>query len=233
MDSFKRYIRRYGIPSSIYLDRHAAYKCKGEPSIAQQLAGEERLSEFERVLKELGVEVIHANSPQAKGRIERLFRTLQDRLVKELRLQGARTLDEANGHLDKYLPEFNGRFNVPARESEDLHRRLLKGLRLESIFCFRYPHVLRNDWTVVHQRKLYQVLDKVPVREVEIQENLDGQIKMVADGRCLRYKQIYQRLKVESPKKRPGSRRRVPTQSHPWSYQQQTGRFNFAENRTF
>lgn len=233
MDSFKRYVRTYGIPASIYLDRHAAYKCKGNPSIAQQLAGEIPLSEFERLLKELEVDVIHANTPQAKGRVERLFKTLQDRLVKELRLAGIKTLEEANRCLDGYLPGFNERFSVTASNGEDLHRPLPKGMRLGGIFCFKRPHVLRNDFTVMDQSRFYQVLDKTPAREVEVQENLDGAVKIVANGRCLRYKEISQRARKEVPKKKPGSKRRMPGSGHPWAYQQQTGRLNFAEIRTF
>ena len=235
IDSFKRYVKRYGIPASIYLDRHAAYKCKGTPSIAQQLAQEEPLSEFERVLKELRVNVIHANSPQAKGRVERLFRTLQDRLVKELRLQGINSLEAANRFLDEYLIGFNKRFSVPAGNSEDLHRRLSKGVRLESIFCYKYTHVLRNDFTIVHHKKLYQVLDKAQVREVEVQEDLNGAIKIIGNGRSLRYKKIDKRAVVEKPKLRPGSKRHKPDAGHPWrsAYKPETGRFNFAENRTF
>ncbi len=235
MDSFKRYIHRYGIPTSLYLDRHSTYKNSGKPSLEEQLAGEEPLSEFERVLKELGVEVIHANTPQAKGRVERLFRTLQDRLVKELRLEGAKNIQEANDCLDRYLPEFNRRFSITATETGDLHRGLSKVIRLESIFCFRRAHTLRNDFTVADQRKLYQVLERTQAKEVEVQENLDGQIKLVAHGRYLKYKEIQQRPMVEKPKERPGGKRRTPVSGHPWrsSYKQRTGRFNFAENRTF
>ena len=233
IDSLKRYVKRYGIPTSIYLDRHAAYKCKGVPSIAQQLAQEEPLSEFERVLKELSVEVIHANSPQAKGRVERLFRTLQDRLVKELRLEEINSLEGANKFLDGYLLEFNKRFSIEAENSDDLHRRLSKGVRLESIFCYKYRHVLRNDFTVAHHKKLYQVLDKAQVREVEVQENLDGANKIIGNGRNLRYKKIDKRVVIERPVQKPGSKRRVVPKDHPWGYKPKTGRFNFAENRTF
>src|SRR5512135_3902990 len=88
MDSFQRYIRRYGIPQALYLDKHSTYKAKAKPTVEEELSGDRQHSQFERACKELGVTVIHAHSPQAKGRVERLFRTLQDRLVKELRLLG-------------------------------------------------------------------------------------------------------------------------------------------------
>ena len=92
MDSFKRYIKKYGLPLSVYLDKYKTYKSTAKPTIEDELNGWEPLSDFERALRELGVEVKHANSPQAKGRIERLFGTLQDRLVKEMRLRGIRTI---------------------------------------------------------------------------------------------------------------------------------------------
>jgi transposase len=234
IDSFKRYIRLYGIPMSIYLDRHAAYKNKGKPSIAEQLAGEEPLTEFERVLKELEIDIIHANSPQAKGRVERLFKTLQDRLVKELRLARAKNLQEANRCLDGYLPGFNKRFSITAASPEDLHRRIPKGCRLESIFCYKRTHVLRNDFTVADEKKLYQVLERTSVKDVEVQENLDGTVRLLAGDRYLRYKEIQQRPVKEVIKKKPGSKRRLPSSQHPWrSYKPKTGHFNFAEKRTF
>ena len=88
MDSFKRYIRKHGIPMSVYMDKHTTYKSTAEPSIEDEINGTTPLSEFGRALTELAVEIIHAHSPQAKGRIERLFKTLQDRLVKEMTIQG-------------------------------------------------------------------------------------------------------------------------------------------------
>jgi len=112
MDSFKRYIKKYGLPLSVYLDKYKTYKSTAKPSIQDELNDVEPLSDFERALRELGVEVKHANSPQAKGRIERLFGTLQDRLVKEMRLRGIRTLEEANAFLEEYLPIYNRRFCV-------------------------------------------------------------------------------------------------------------------------
>jgi len=234
IDSFKRYVKAYGIPMSLYLDRHAAYKCKGQPSIAEQLSGQMPLSEFERVLKELEVDVMHAGTPEAKGRVERLFKTLQDRLVKELRLEGAQSLQEANRCIDSYLPGFNKRFSIGAKNEEDLHRPVPQGVKLESIFCYKRAHVLRNDFTVIDQKRFYQVLDRIQAKEVEVQEDLDGKVKLVASGRYLRYKEIQQRIKRDIPKKKPGSKRRTPSNNHPWrSYKQETGRFNFAENRTF
>ncbi len=115
MDSFKRYIQKHGLPMSVYLDKHTTYKSTAKSSIQDQLNNIQPLSEFERALKEWGVEVIHAHSLQAKGRIERLFGTFQDRLVKEMRLRGIRSIEEANKFLEEYLPLYNKRFSVCPR----------------------------------------------------------------------------------------------------------------------
>ena len=113
MDSFTRYGRRYGLPLAVYTDKHTTYKSPAEPTVDEQLEGHKPHSQFERSLAELGVELIHAHSPQAKGRVERLFGTFQDRLIKELRLAGSATLEAANGFLETYLPAYNQRFTVP------------------------------------------------------------------------------------------------------------------------
>jgi hypothetical protein len=104
MDSFKRYIKRYGIPQSVYLDKHTTYKSTAKQSIEDELEDKKPMSQFERNLSELGVTVIHANSPQAKGSIERSFRTLQNWLVKEMRLAKVRSVGQANEFLIRYHP---------------------------------------------------------------------------------------------------------------------------------
>lgn len=126
MDSLEGYIRLYGIPRALYLDKLSTYKTTRPADLDELLRGEEAQTQFERAGKELGINIIHAGSPQAKGRIEREFGTLQDRLVKELRLAGVCTKDEANRFLDSYWPKHNRRFSRPALRPEDLHRPLPK-----------------------------------------------------------------------------------------------------------
>ncbi|MGR3309485.1 MAG: ISNCY family transposase [Candidatus Brocadiales bacterium] len=125
MDSFKSYLSKYGIPQSIYVDRHTTYKSNAKPGTEDNLANTKPLSQFERALGEIGVKVIHANSPQGKGRIERLFGTLQDRLVKEMRLNGIKTKEEANKFLKDYLPKHNKKFKQKAAQGVDLHHHSL------------------------------------------------------------------------------------------------------------
>jgi len=201
MDSFRRYIRKYGLPLSVYLDKHTTYKSWAKLTDEEIMAGrEEPLSQFQRALQELGVQVIHAHSPQAKGRVERLFGTLQDRLVKEMRLRGIKSIDEANEFLKDYLPVYNKRFEVePAREV-NLHRRLTKGVNLDRILCIKTQRTLRNDNTVAHEGKLYQVEEAIKGEKVIIEQRIDGSMKITYKGEVLRYREITQRpLRQQKP----------------------------------
>ena len=218
MDSFKRYIQKRGLPMSVYLDKYKTYKSTAKPSIQDELNDLEPLSDFERALKELGVEVLHANSPQAKGRIERLFGTLQDRLVKEMRLRRIRTLEEGNQFLEEYLPLYNRRFSVSPKGKDNLHRPLVKGLDLDTILCRRTERALRNDFTVAHNHKLYQIEETIQTSKVMVQDRIDGSIRIHYKGRALRFEEITARPVREGkevvvvPRKKPFT----PPPSHPW-----------------
>ena len=218
MDSFRGYIKRYGLPMSIYLDKHTTYKSPGKPSFQDELNGTKPLSEFERALKELGVQVIHANSPQAKGRIERCFGTLQDRLVKEMRLQGIQDTEEANRFLAYYLPIYNRRFPVKPLGKDNLHRKIPKGLNLDSIFCMKTERALRNDFTVAHNKKLYQIEEKIRASKVVVQDRLDGAVVMTYKEIPLTFREITTRPVKE--KKQPlvikPRKTYTPPKHHAW-----------------
>jgi transposase len=216
MDSLRRYFRRYGMPETVYLDKHSTYKLSGKNTIEAELRGEELLSEVERALKELGVRVIHADSPQAKGRIERLFRTFQDRLVKEMRLVGAKSIEEGNRFLEGYLPVYNKRFRVLAVGKADLHRPVPKGVRLERVLCRKTERCLRNDHTVAHDGKLYQVEERTRAKRVVVEERLDGTVAIVHKDRSFRYREITKRPERQE-KVKPVRLRRVyiPPPDHP------------------
>jgi len=218
MDSFQRYIQRYGIPLKVYLDKHTTYKSNGKPTLEEELAGIEPLSEFERALKELGVEVIHAHSPQAKGRIERFFGTLQDRLVKELRLRGIQSIEGANLFLEEYWPEFNRKFGVDPKEKEDLHRSVPRGLKLDDALCVKVKRSLRNDFTVAYNRRLYQVEDSIRASDVMVHEGLDGSIQLKYKGRLLKIREIASRPPAErnEPVQLTPKKRYVPPKGHPY-----------------
>jgi transposase len=154
MDSMKRYIKRCGIPKSVYLDKHTTYKSWAESTIEEQLNDQKPMSHFEKSLAVLAIEVIHANSPQAKGRVERLFKTLQDRLVREMRLLGVKSVEEANAFLTDYLPKYNRRFAKPAASEADLHRPALHGRELDHILCIKEERTVKNDFTIAHNSTL-------------------------------------------------------------------------------
>jgi len=201
MDSFKRYIKKYGIPLSVYLDKHSTYKSTGKPSIEDELKNIVPLSHFERSLKELDVEVIHANSPQAKGRIERLFKTFQDRLIKELRLEGAKTINEANKILERFLSRYAKRFCVKAFYSDDLHRSIPKDIDLDRILCVKTERLLRNDFTIAHNSKLYQIENNIRAKKVIVEERIDGSMIIRYKDTALKFKEITNRPKKKDPEK--------------------------------
>jgi transposase len=217
MDSFKRYIRRYGIPMSVYLDKHTTYKSPAKPTIEEEIEGKEPVSEFGRALTELGVQLIHAHSPQAKGRVERLFKTLQDRLIKEMRLRGIGSIEEGNRFLAEYLPIYNRRFARKAAKHEDLHRPVARDLDLDAVLCIRTERTLRNDFTIAHNRKLYQIQETVKGAKVIVQERINGSMFITYQGKRVKFREI-----TERPERPPKLRKRrrqtpvVPAADHPW-----------------
>jgi hypothetical protein len=217
-DSFKRYARRYGIPASVYLDRHSTYKSSRELTLEEQLQGvDQPESQFERAMRELGVEVIHAHSPQAKGRVERLFGTLQDRLVKEMRLRKIRSQEAANVFLEEYLPEHNRRFSVAAGQPADIHRPSPGVRELDGVLCVKTERRLNNDWTVSHGGKVYQVEDRIVGKRVFVEERMDGSLRLSCQGKSLKYKELAARPKrPSSVKSRPRQRGHKPAADHPW-----------------
>ena len=220
MDSLKRYIKRYGIPQSVYLDNHTTYKSPKKQSIEDELKNEFALSQFERAAKELSIDVIHADSPQAKGRVERLFRTFQDRLVKDLRLEKISSIDEANDHLKYFLPKYAKRFAVKARETDDLHRPVPDGMDINGILCTKTIRALKNDFTVAHNRKFYQILDNVRTKKLVVEDRLNGSVVIRHKDTLLKFREIAARPKKEEPKKKYEFKlKRVyapQAASHPW-----------------
>lgn len=208
-DSLKGYVKKNGIPRSIYLDKHSTYKInKAQRYKEWPFRDEEELTQFARGCQQLGIELIYAHSPQAKGRIERLFETFQDRFVKELRLQGVKTLKEANQTLRHYLPKFNKRFSVTAKQPGNLHRPVL-GVDLDEILSTQKEHVLRNDRTFVHEKQWYQVLDRTRASKIMVHEYLNGRIVVKYGKNKLAYKPIDER-----PIKRKATRRVKPRQTY-------------------
>jgi transposase len=188
----KEIIKRKGVPWSLYSDNHAVFRTnpKAPLSIEEQLVREEHLTQFSRALRELGIGAIFALSPQAKGRVERLFGTLQDRLVSELRLAGAKTREEANQFLRRFLPRYNRRFGVPARQPESAYRARPVGLDMDWVLCSRHPRTVACDNTVRFNGRTLQLPpgpDRISYAraKVEVSEQLDGTLRIGYQGRVL------------------------------------------------
>lgn len=190
MDSLKGYIKKNGMPASIYLDKHSAYKVNRKETYREwPFRDEEELTQFGRACRQLGIELIYADTPQAKGRIERLFETFQDRLVKEMRLAKIKTVEEANQFLNQYLPKFNKQFMVAAKREGDYHRSAA-GIKLDEILSIQTERTLRNDRTVVHESQWYQVLARTRANRVTVVEYLNGRMAIKHNNSRLEYKPI-------------------------------------------
>lgn len=216
MDSFKRYILKFGMPVSIYLDKHPTYKSTKKQTIEDELNNTEPLSHFSRAVNELGVDVIYADSPQAKGRIERLFNTFQNRLIKEMRLKGVKTIKEANKFLKYYLPIYAKRFAVQPANDTDLHRPVPEYADLNAIFCVKTTRVLRNDFTVAYNGRLYQIEDDVNAEKVTMEERANGSIRISCRNTYLRFKEITTRPKKQEREPQAPKERYIPPRTASW-----------------
>jgi transposase len=202
MDLLGRWLRRYGRPLALYTDRHSIF----EPQDKGR-ALPDALTQFGRALQQLGIDLICARSPQAKGRIERSFGTAQDRWVKELRLAGVRTIDGANAVLGRLLPGHNRRFSKPAREASDAHRPLGPGHDLAAILSLQEERVVSNDYTVRFCNRFYQLLPPVYAGQrggrVVIEQRLDGTM-------AIRFRDKYVKSREASPAPLPGGSAQPP-----------------------
>jgi transposase len=185
-------LRRQGIPLALYGDRHGIFqRSPREPeTMEEQLAGERQPTQFGRALQELGIQGIFALSPQAKGRVERLWGTCQDRLVTEPRLAGASTLEEANRVLGAFLPRFNARFGVPAAQPGSAYRQPSPALDMDGVLCFHYQRTVARDNTVRFGGQTLQLLpglDRLSYAHARVQarERLDGSLVVAYQGKTL------------------------------------------------
>jgi len=223
---WRGYVERFGKPNSIYVDKFSTY------SMNHKLAKEnpDTLTQFERAMEELNIGVITAHSPQAKGRVENLFKTLQDRLIKELRLNNISTIKEANEFLEKdFLPKFNAKFMVEPRSKSDLRKKLneQEKSKLDSIFSRQYQRVVKNDFTLSHKKNYYQLEKDQPViickqDIITVEERMDKSIHFRLRGKCLNYKLLPERPKKINGNKNniawviPKATAHIPPANHPW-----------------
>lgn len=224
METFRRYVLEYGLPRSLYVDRDSIYETTRDATIDENLRETGPLTQFGRALKDLGVTLILAHSPQAKGRVERRHGVLQDRLVKTLRRQRISTLERANDFLEAtFLGPFNERFQVVAAEPADLHRRLSRSMRLDHILSYQEQRVVQNDWTISWQNRCLQLTEAnqrlaIVRKPVLVCEHLDGSIHLWFRNRELPWVELHERPA------RPKARRKAtesgpphkPAASHPW-----------------
>jgi len=188
----QKIVLNQGIPLALYHDRHSIFDISEDklPSIEEQLAGKEPLTQLGRLLKELEIESISAHSPQAKGRVERLWGTFQDRLCSELRLAGARTMEQANLVLARFLPEFNRKFAVAPQEPGSAYRSVPANFKPQEFFCFKYDRTVANDNVVRYEGHRLQVLASnyrisYSSCKVKVHLGLDGSLAVYYQGHCL------------------------------------------------
>jgi len=189
-------VRKKGVPIAWYSDRHSIFRRNDkEPwTLSEELAGRREPTQVARALEELGVNLILAHSPQAKGRVERCWGTLQDRLVKELRRANACTLQEANQVLLSYLPRYRARFAAQPAESASAYRPLPKRLDLDAICSFHYLRTVANDNTVRLEERLVQIPAGPYSRSyagcrVQLQERLDGSLVVLYGGKAIAFQE--------------------------------------------
>lgn len=221
MNVLEGYLRLLGIPRRLYVDKHSTYKTVRNPSEDEMLRGEEAATQFERAAKELGIEMIHAHSPQAKGRIERMFATLQDRLVKELRLASVSSLAGANRFLESYLPKFNAQFEREALQPGDLHKPLPKGLKIEEIFCLKTIRTIHNGYFIRHRGRRFAIEEpsrRMQRRPALVMDHFDGRMIIRFEGQDLAYREIEERETPRKPKivVRSKPPKYMPPPEHPW-----------------
>lgn len=221
---WQEYLEKHGKPIAIYVDKFSTY------SMNHKLAKEnpDTLTQFERAMEQLKIEVINAHSSQAKGRVERLFGTLQDRLIKELRLHKISTIPEANEFLTKiFIPKFNAKFSVVPRSDANLHKKITQQEKdsFPSIFCRHYERIIRSDYALSYKNIWYQLEETQAVAifkkdVVLVEERFNGTIKFKLRGKYLDYRQLPEMPRKVSEKAVPWvlvkSLPVRPAIDHPW-----------------
>lgn len=209
MEVMKQGIKIKGIPMKFYVDGASYNKTHRKGGIHYNLKGEYKETQIERALKELGINLIIAGSPQAKGRIERLFGTLQDRLISEMRLKKISTKEDANRFLHKeFLPDYNRRFTVTPAKKGSAYRKLPSGINLDSIFCIKQERTVQGDNTISYRGRVFQIIPQngrisYTRAKVEVQECTDRTIHVLYKGKELAVREIPEKPKrlIEKPKR--------------------------------
>lgn len=234
MAGLKSYIEFFGKPRALYSDRHSIFRINRRKGGSAQVSDELGLTQLGRACQELSIELIFAHSAEAKGRVERVNQTLQDRLVKELRLLGINTPEQANRYLPVFMEEFNVQFGVTPTSSENAHTQLLAKENLESILVQKEARIISKTLTISYENKLFQIIPTgsgsgrgLIHQRIEVLHNTRGEITLSYLGRLLEYKTIHttntghivdSKLlnqvvdKLKSIPRKP----RSPAPNHPW-----------------
>lgn len=228
-DLMQQYILTHGRPLALYNDKHGVFKVNRADAL-----GGDGLTQFGRAMQELGIHIVYANTPQAKGRIERSNRTLQDRLVKELRLNNISTIEEANAFLPVFIEDYNRRFAVIPKDSSNAHTPLLKEQNLESIFTIQEFRYLSKNLTFQYKNTIYQVVterEEYALRKakVVIHEKKNGSIEVFYKNKPLKIRAYQAQEKagetadsktlnqlIDSLQKQGRERQYKPIYNHPW-----------------
>lgn len=224
--ALRAWVERYGVPQALYVDWKNLYQRAA--TAQERLRGEEPVTQFGRMCAKLGIELIAASSPQAKGRVERIHGTHQDRLVKKLRRKGISSQAEANAYLEtEYLVEHNGRFGRAALRRENYHRGAPCLAKLDRIFRLESERTISEDWVVRYANRFFQLeaesRNYAPAKaKVVVWERPDGQVGIEYRGRAVRWREIVAPARPAASERRParvpktGKPKWVPPVDHPW-----------------
>ncbi len=221
---WRGYVETNGKPMAVYLDKFSTYKINHKSAADNQ----DLMTQFQRATMDLGINLITAHSPQAKGRIERLFETLQDRLIKEMRLHNISDMETANKFLaETFIPKFNQQFSVASQKKGDLHKKITDFEKhdLEKIFSIQNMRLVNNDFTISFKNKWFQLNQEQPAlvlkkSKVLIEERLDGTIKISLRNKYLNFKELPERpkkiidIKLAALTKTKSNW--IPPKDHPW-----------------
>jgi len=193
-DSTRRYLEKHGKPVAFYSDKHCVFRINRTGEL-----GGDGVTQFGRALSELNIDIICANTPQAKGRVERVNRTLQDRLIKEMRLMNISNAEQGNNFLPEFMDKFNKKFGVESIDSKNMHREILPHEDLNEIFSWQENRTLSKNLTLQYDKALYLIEDSVDNRslarnKVNVFEYFDGTIKIKCNNRELPYR-IFDKIK--------------------------------------
>ncbi len=219
------WIKKYGLPHSLYVDWKNIFHAEREPTVEEQLRNEKPLTDFERACKKLGIQIIFANSPQAKGRVERKHGVCQDRLVKTLRMEKINEIVGANKFLsENFLDKLNDKFSKQPAKKEDYHLPVPEGLDLRTVFCFEERRTVCNDWTVQYNNRIFQIIKdnkKLPRSgdKITVAQWLDSTIHLIYKNEELKYEELKfkpTKKQAENVFKKKIIKKYIPPYNHPW-----------------